>query len=181
MQSSYQRFKRFVFSILLKEFNKLSGQLPGILTRKNWDLIIKFQAKSELEKRYCQEVQSLCRSPCFRAAKTEPRVINQHFLDEIIDISSKKAHFFCSLVLDVRATSYSSSFSFDLHLVRMKIVAVLVILCQLAHQNNSNYFYFLLFYTYTLPMPKLIPLSHSTIFAYLFHTKSSRTSFTRSY
>lgn len=118
----------------------MSGQLPGALTRKDWDLIIKLWAKSELEERYCQEVQSLCRTPYFGFTKTEPRVVDQHPLEEIIGVFSKKAPLLCSLVLSVGPTSCSSSFSSDTHLVSMKIVAVLVILCRSAHQNNSNYF-----------------------------------------
>lgn len=121
----------------------MSGQLPNVLSQKDWDFIIKLWAKSELEKRYRQEVQSLCRTPCFGAAKTKPGVVDQHLLEEIIGISSKKAPLLCSLVLNVGPTSCSSSFSFDTHLVSMKIVAVLVIFCPLAHQNNSNYFLFL--------------------------------------
>lgn len=67
-------------------------------------------------------------------------MIDQHPLNEIIDVSSKKAPLFCSLVLGVSPTNCSSSFSFDLHLISMKIILVLVILCRLAHWNNSNYF-----------------------------------------
>lgn len=76
LQSLYQRFKRFAFNSLLKEFDKLSDQLPGILTQKDWDLMIKLWAKSELEKYYCQEVQSFWRTLCFGVAKTKPEVIN---------------------------------------------------------------------------------------------------------
>lgn len=144
MQLSYQRFKRFAFSTLLKGFDKLSGQLLGTLTQKDWNLIIKLWAKSKLEKHYCKEVQSLCRTPRFKAAKTKPKVINQHLLDEIIDVSSKKAPLLCSLMFGIRPTSYSSSFSSDPYLFSMKIVVVLVILCQSAHQNNSNYFLLLI-------------------------------------
>ncbi len=150
LQSSYQRFKRFAFNTLLKKSDKSSGQLLGALTRKDWNFIIKLRAKSELEKRYCQEVQSLCRTPCFGAAKTEPEVIDQHLLDEIIDVSSKKTPLLYSLVLDIGPTSYSSSFSSNPHFISMKIVSVLVILCRLAHRNNSNYFPLLVaLYTYS--------------------------------
>lgn len=67
-------------------------------------------------------------------------MIDQHPLNKIIDVFSKKAPLFCSLVLGVRLTSCFSSFSFDLHLISMKIISVLVIPCRLAHWNNSNYF-----------------------------------------
>ena len=140
LRSLYRKFKKFAFSTLLEESDKSSGQLPGALSWKDWDLIIKLRAKSELEKCYCQKVQNLCRTPCFGAAKTEPGVLDQHPLEEIIGVSSKKAPLFCYLVLSLGPTSCSSSFSSDTHLVSMKIVAVLVILCRLAHQNNSNYF-----------------------------------------
>lgn len=128
LRSSYRKFKKFAFSTLLEESDKSSGQLPGALSQKDWDLIIKLRAKSELEKRYRQEVQSFSTTPCFGAAKTEPGVVDQHPLEKIIRVSSKKAPLLCSLVLSVGPTSCSSSFSSDTHLVSMKIVAVLVIL-----------------------------------------------------
>lgn len=130
LQSLYPRFKTFVFNTLLKESDKLSTQLPDALTRKDQDLIIKLQAKCKLEKHYGQEVQSLCRTLCFGATKTEPRVIDQHFLDEILDVSSKKAPLFYSLILGIRPTNCSLSFlASNPHLISMKIVSVLVILC----------------------------------------------------
>lgn len=61
-------------------------------------------------------------------------------MDEIVDVSSKKAPLLRSLVLGVGPTSCSLSSPSDPHLVSMKIVAVLVILCRSAHRNNSNYF-----------------------------------------
>ncbi len=58
LSSLYQKFKRFAFSTLLQESDKASasGQLSRVLTQKDWDLIIKLWAKSELEKRYRREI-----------------------------------------------------------------------------------------------------------------------------
>lgn len=142
LSSSYRKFKRFAFSTLLQESDKssASGRLPGALTQKDWDLIIKLRAKSELEKRYRREIQSLCRTSCFGAVKTEPGVIDKHPLEDIVDVSLKKAPLLCSLVIGVGPTSCFPSSTSDLHLVSMKVIAVLVILCRSAHRNNSNYF-----------------------------------------
>lgn len=95
-----------------------------------------------MEKRYRQEIQSLCKTPCFGPVKTELGVIDKHLLDDIIQVSVEKAPLISSLVLSVGPTSFLCLP--DSHLVSMKIVAVLVILCRSAHRNNSNYFHLLI-------------------------------------
>ena len=144
----YRQFKQFAFCTLLQESDRTSGQLPGALTQKDWDLIIKLQGKSELEKRYRQEIQGLYKTPCFGAVKTKPGVIDKHLLNDIVKVSINKAPLVSSLVFNVGPTS--SLLTSDSHLVKMKVVAVLVILCHSAHQNNTTFFpLFIALYMYS--------------------------------
>lgn len=77
----YRQFKHFSYQTLLEESEPGSEQFPKALSRKDWNIIIELRAKAEIEKRYRQEIQQLCRTPSFGPMNPEPGAIDKHPLD----------------------------------------------------------------------------------------------------
>lgn len=50
---------------MIRKTNKKTGSWPGVITRKDFDLMIKLCLCKEVEKRYAQEIQSLYKTPSF--------------------------------------------------------------------------------------------------------------------
>lgn len=95
------------------------------------------------------KIQSFYRILYFKAIKTKPNIINKNFLKNIIDIFLKIALLLCSLIFNIKLTSYFLLFIFDLYFINIKIIIVLVILCQLVYQNNDKSFLiFIILYIY---------------------------------
>ena len=135
LRLAYRQFKHFAYQTLLQK----DEQLSKALFQKNWDTIIKLRAKTEIEKRYCREIQQLCRTPSFGPMNLEPGIIDKQPLENIVAVATEKAPLLSSMVYGVRPTSCLWCRLSSLHLVSMKLIAVLIILCHLAHRNNSNY------------------------------------------
>lgn len=130
---------------MMKETDKETGSWPGVLSRKDFDMIIKLRLRREIEKRYAHEVQSLCRIPSFGLAPKSTSTlgeIDQGPLENVIKETQEKAPLLNSMIMIVGPSSrrtFSTSSAAYSRLVGMKIVAILVILCRSAHRNNSNY------------------------------------------
>lgn len=141
LRLAFWQFKDFAYQTLFQEPEAGTGskQLSKALSRKNWDTIIKLQAKAEIEKRYRQEIQQLCCTPSFGPMNPEPGIIDQQQLENIVAIATEKAPLLSSMVYGVGPTSCPRRKSSNLHLGSMKLIAVLTILCRSAHRNNSNY------------------------------------------
>lgn len=116
LRTAYRQFKTFAYQAMMKETDKKTGCWPGILMRKDLDLMIKLRFRKEVEKRYGQEIQSLCRTPSFGLAtksKSCPGEIDQRPLENIIGEAQKNAPLLSSMIMTVgpcsrRASSISS-------------------------------------------------------------------------
>lgn len=116
LRTAYRQFKTFAYQAMMKETDKKTGCWPGILMRKDLDLMIKLRFRKEVEKRYGQEIQSLCRTPSFGLAtksKSWPGEIDQRPLENIIGEAQKNAPLLSSMIMTVgpcsrRASSISS-------------------------------------------------------------------------
>lgn len=145
LRTPYRQFKRFAYRTMLEESLKEeeeAGRWPDALKRHDWDTIIKLRAKREIEKRYNQEIQALCRTPCFGTAETNEMPqgsVDKSLLDDIANTAIQKAPFVSSMVFSVGPTVTNSLYTTPNHAVTMKLIAILVILCRSAHRNNSNY------------------------------------------
>lgn len=137
LRTAYRQFYCFANQIMMTETHQQNGRWPKALKRKNWDQILELRCQSELEKRYNQEIQSLCKTPNFGIVTPglRPGEINKKPLIEIVDLAQKKALQLTSMILSIDLSCRSS----DLHVVSMKLVTILVILCRLAHCNNSHF------------------------------------------
>lgn len=136
--SPYQQFKRFTYQTVFEESDKSTSQLPNVLTRKIWNLIIQLQAQHKMKKQYTWEIYRLWKTPCFDVFNKDlPEVTDKGFLHNIAEIAIKNALFNSGMVFSVRSSN--SSWTSNLYVVAMKLVAILVILCHSAHRNNSNY------------------------------------------
>lgn len=123
---------------MFEEPDKSKGKWLSSLKLKNWDIIIELQAKAELEKRYNKEIQQLCKTAGFGTINKElTGVIDKSPLDDIIEITTKKAPPISSMVSSVGPRSYQ--YSINAQIMSMKLIDILVILCRTAHRNNSNF------------------------------------------
>lgn len=145
LRTAYRQFRTFAYQTMMKETDKEIGCWPGVLTRKDFDIMIKLRLRKELEKRYGQEIQTLCKTPSFGLAtdsKSCPGEVDQRPLENIIKEAQEKAPLLGSMIMSVgpssRQTLSASNANYS-QLISMKIVAILVILCRSAHRNNSNY------------------------------------------
>lgn len=50
---------------MMVETDKSTGCWPGVLTRKDYDMMIKLRLQSEIHQRYGQEIQALCKTQAF--------------------------------------------------------------------------------------------------------------------
>lgn len=135
LRTLYCHFKQFAYQIMLKESDKSISCWPDALTQKKWDLIIKFQAKQEIESHYNQEIQSLCKTPYFgkypekftEEQSSEQVSINKSFLYDIVSTATAKALLLTSIIFGVRPTKHSQ---LPDHSINMRLVSMLVIICQ---------------------------------------------------
>lgn len=117
------------------------GRWPGFLTRKDSNLMIRLRFRREMESRYSNEVQKLCKSSGFgRADKDRLRDLNREPLEDIVNKAKETAPLLTSMVLgvssnsDVHLTSHLAS-----HQASMKLLTILVVMCRSAYRNTSNY------------------------------------------
>lgn len=81
--------KQFAYQTFLQETNVSSDYLPYLLTKQDWNWIIDFDGKTELEKRYSCEIQSFYKTSCFEIVDFKPGVINKYSLEDIIETAKK--------------------------------------------------------------------------------------------
>ena len=113
------------------------GRWPRALMQKDMNLMIRLRFRSEMEKRYGQEVQKLCQTSGFGLACSNKGDVDRGPLEMMVTSAKETAPLLTSLMLSVGPLSKSAVTS---HLTSMKLLAILVILCRSAHRNNSNYF-----------------------------------------
>ena len=113
----------------LTNFLKLSHVKTGV--------VIKLKGKNEIERRYWEEVQTFCKTPCFGAIDPK-QGINKHLLEDIVKVVTEKAPLINSIVLGVSPTSQFNDTP-KLYIISIKIVVILFIFYCSAYQNNSNY------------------------------------------
>lgn len=129
----------------MREKDNETGCWPGILTHKDFDTMIQCRLQKEMEKRYGQEVQALCKTPSSGLASTSnssPGEINQAPLENIIHEARSKAPLLASMIMSVGPSQNTLSLppsATSSRLTSMKIITILVIFCRSAHRNNSNY------------------------------------------
>lgn len=108
--------------------------------------MIQCRLQQEMEKRYSQEVQVLCKTSSFGLASTSnsfPSEINQAPLENIIYKARSKAPLLASMIMSVGLSQSTLSLppsATFFRLISTKIFTILVIFCRSAHRNNSNYF-----------------------------------------
>lgn len=135
---------------MIRETDKKTWSWPGIITHKNFDLMIKLRLCKKVEKQYVWEIQFLCRIPSFGLAIknisgtfiSTIEEVDKHPLENIIKKVQKKVLLLNSMIIAIGLSSWrTSSISSVAYswLVSMKIVTILIIFSCFAHQNNSNY------------------------------------------
>lgn len=145
LRTSYWQFRTFAYQTMMKETNKEIEYWLGVLTQKDFNIMIKLRLQKELEKWYGQEIQTFYKTPSFGLAtnsKSCSKKVDQRFLTNIIKEAQEKALLLGSMIMSVGPSSWqilSASNANYSQLVSMKIVAILVIFCRSAHWNNSNY------------------------------------------
>ena len=113
------------------------GRWPGSLTCKDCNVMIRLRFRREIERRYTNEVQKLCKSSGFgQVDKSQPGDLDREPLESIVDQAKETAPLITSMMFSLRSNSNTCLTS---HLASMKLLAVLIIMCRSAHRNNSNY------------------------------------------
>lgn len=77
---------------MIRETDKKTGSWPGVITCKDFDLMIELCLCKEVEKRYAQDIQSICKIPSFGLAikntsgtsTSSPEEVDQRLLENII-------------------------------------------------------------------------------------------------
>lgn len=144
-RTAYRQFNTFAYQVVIREPEKQRGCWPGILTRKDFDAMIQYRFRNEMEKRYGQEVQTLCKTHSFGLASESnlsSGEINQAPLENIIHKARSKALLLASMVMSVGPSRNTLSLppsTTSSRLTSMKIIKILVILCRSTHRDNSNY------------------------------------------
>ena len=137
---TFCQFQSFAFQTMLTKSER-EGCWPDFWTYKNCNLMIRLYFRREIESRYSNEVQKLCKSSGFgQADKDWPGDLNQKPLENIVNQAKKTAPLITSMMLGV---SFNSDAYLTSHLVfhqaSMKLFTILVVMCKLAYQNTSNY------------------------------------------
>ena len=106
------------------------------IMQKDMNLMIRLCFRSDMEKRYNQEVQKLCQLSSFGLACSTKKNVNQRPLGMMMAILKETAPLLTSLVLGVGSLTKSTM---TLHLTLIELLAILVIFCRLTYWNKSNY------------------------------------------
>lgn len=108
LRTAYRQFRTFAYQTMMKETDKEIRCWPSVLTQKDFDIMIKLRLQKELEKRYGQEIQTLCKTPSFGLAtdsESFPGEVDQHLLENIIKEAQEKAPLLGSMIISVGLSS----------------------------------------------------------------------------
>ena len=136
LRSYCRQFCSFAYQTMMTESTK-DGHWSRALMQKDLNLMIRLRFRTEMEKRYGQEIQKLCQTSSFGMAYNSKGDVDREPLEIIVTIAKERTPLLMSLVQSVGPLSKSAM---TFHLASMKLLAILVILCRSAHRNNSNYF-----------------------------------------